>query len=140
MPKKHFTGELVLSDVTEESPIVRGGGVDLEQFLGYMRASLDKFQKGENPTFGVTVLKDAQSITETRFRQAAAELGCGVSIESILPDSSRGQEYGLKPHEVRVRVAARNKKAAPNTAPKAANGVDEKASKGGGLPKVPAKA
>lgn len=132
--RHRFNGELTLDNIEEESPVKRAGA-DLTQFKALVQASWDKVQANEKaeeaqqaipnpaPSFGVTIPAEGKTLAETRFRQAAQELGVGISVQVVEPGTQQAAKYELADDQVRLIICARKKKA-----PKAPKPEGEQAS------------
>lgn len=120
--RKRFKGELTIADVADEAPVTRSG-VDLTQFRDILSRSWNKREASDpNPAIGLTVPADGRQLVDTRFRQAAGELGIGCTITVVEAGTERGNQYGLTTGQVRMIVEARPKKKMPPRANKGSNG------------------
>jgi len=131
--RTRFKGELTISDVADEAPIVRQN-VDLTQFLAILNSSYEGFKAtGKATPKGITVPAQASQLVETRFRQAAKEIGCGLTIDVYDHLHPRGRERAIQPGQVRIVVEARAKK---NTGPRPKANAESTPKATKGLPPV----
>lgn len=144
--RERYTGPLTLDNVSE-APAPRRAGVDLTQFKELVQASWDKVQantKAEeagqpaphpNPGFRVTIPLAGRQLADSRFREAAGELGVGVSVGVIEPGTPQGNAENLTADKCILIVCARPKQNRPGRPRKDASAEAPKQGKGG-LPPV----
>jgi hypothetical protein len=133
--KDRYTGPIKLEDTKMETvePRTNVSKVDLREYIEGLKAS-----KQSGQSVGHTIVADSVNILKSRYRQAAQQLGYGVSFTLALPDSDLAKErgYELAPGDARLLVKAgpkqvRNRPAAPTnaetseTTDTAASGTDD---------------
>lgn len=147
--RKRFKGTLSLSNVEDAAPVKRAG-TNIDEFVNLLADSWERKKENAkalandpqakvpfpNVAKMATIPSDAATLTSTRFRQAAEELGIGVSIRIIEADTNEGRDFGLTAGQAKIVVEAREKKASggrPKKTPAATPAA------GKGLPAVNAK-
>lgn len=136
--KARYTGPITLGEVVDEAPVKKDTGIDLTQFKALLQQSYDK-REAKNPTpgFGMNVPDAQVSVVKARFRTAAKEMGIGLAVEEIKPDSDKGKTAGVPGGHVRLVIEARKKKAprkASDTASSNGGSAAPAAKKSAGLP------
>lgn len=116
--KPRFKGEISLDNVQPSAPVERAG-VDLARFVELVNKSWEAKQAGSaTPAFTVVIPAGAATIVENRFRQAAKQVGCGISWQTFQADTRKAQDAGVQPGQILAVVEARPRKAAPGTTAK----------------------
>jgi hypothetical protein len=121
--KDRYTGPIKLEDTKMETvePRTNVSKVDLREYIEGLKAS-----KTSGQSVGHTIVADSVNILKSRYRQAAQQLGYGVSFTLALPNSELAVErgYDLKPGDARLLVKAGPKQVRaprPTTTPTAAS-------------------
>jgi hypothetical protein len=103
--KDRYTGPIKLEDTKMETvePRTNVSKVDLREYIEGLKAS-----KTSGQSVGHTIVADSVNILKSRYRQAAQQLGYGVSFTLALPDSDLAKErgYNLAPGDARLLVKA----------------------------------
>lgn len=103
--KDRYTGPIKLEDTKMETvePRTNVSKVDLREYIEGLKAS-----KQSGQSVGHTIVADSVNILKSRYRQAAQQLGYGVSFTLALPDSELAKErgYELDPGDARLLVKA----------------------------------
>jgi hypothetical protein len=103
--KDRYTGPIKLDDTKMETiePRTNVPKVDLREYIEGLKASR---QSGQS--VGHTIVADSVNILKSRYRQAAQQLGYGVSFTLALPGSELAIErgYDLAPGDARLLVKA----------------------------------
>lgn len=105
----HYKGPLDIGS-PEAEPAPTRGGIDLSLYKQHLQASWHDVQnKSETPSRGFTVPEAGAQLTETRFRQAAAELDLGVTVKVYKPGDPGSERYNLQPGQARVVICAKER-------------------------------
>jgi hypothetical protein len=122
--KDRYTGPIKLEDTKMETvePRTNVSKVDLREYTEGLKAS-----KQSGQSVGHTIVADSVNILKSRYRQAAQQLGYGVSFTLALPGSELATErgYDLEPGDARLLVKAGPKQVrAPKPTEAATDGAE----------------